>query len=217
MSPGNIMKEVIKKKLDIIGICDHNSAENVTALQKIGMNNDITVIGGMEVTTSEEVHVLALFESLDDLLELQEIIYESLPDDEHNVENQIIVNEKDEVVRFNKKLLVGASGLTVDDVVNLVHRKDGIAIASHVDRESFSITGQLGFIPDGILFDALEVMFPEQARKNPYYERFMFVTFSDAHYPWEIAQRFTTFLLKESSFVEIKKCLREMDRKRVLI
>ena len=61
MSPRNIIKEAKKKGLDIIGICDHNSAENFPAVEKSANKEGIKVIGGIEITSREEVHVLALF------------------------------------------------------------------------------------------------------------------------------------------------------------
>ncbi|MFH1297620.1 MAG: PHP domain-containing protein, partial [Bacteroidota bacterium] len=45
MSPRNIVTEAKKKGLDIIGICDHNSAENFPAVEKSAIKEGIKVIG----------------------------------------------------------------------------------------------------------------------------------------------------------------------------
>ena len=159
MSPRSIVKEAKRKGLHFIGICDHNSAENVGAAKKAGRSENIGVIGGMEVTSSEEVHILALFDEGSRLRALQQAVYRNLrgTNDARLYGDQVVVNEEDEVVRFNRKLLIGATEIPIHEVVNLIHRLDGLAIASHVDREGFGIIGQLGFIPEDLPLDALEI------------------------------------------------------------
>ena len=78
MSPRKIVREAKRKGLEVIGICDHNSAENVPAVEKNARKEGIRVIGGMEVTSKEEVHILALFDMEDKLFSLQEKVYENL-------------------------------------------------------------------------------------------------------------------------------------------
>ena len=143
----------------MIGICDHNSAENVACAKKVGEKEGLTVIGGIEVTSQEEVHILALFSEDRDLFELADLIYENLPgiNDERVFGEQIVVNEDDEVLGFNKRLLIGATVLPLRQIVDRIHSLSGLAIAPHIDRESFGIIGQLGFIPDGLELDGLEV------------------------------------------------------------
>ena len=219
MAPSRIIEKSRENKLDIIAICDHNSSENVEAVMKAACGQDIHVIPGMEVTSREEVHVLALFENKDNAMKFQEIVYENLPGE--NKEDlygiQVVVNEKSEVLGFNKKLLIGATTLAVEDIVKYIHAFNGLAIASHVDREAFSIIGQLGFIPPGLKLDALEI-----SPKIDYYEalekfnsNFPIVCSSDAHYLNEIGKGFTIFLLEKVNVYEIKKALREEDGRKI--
>ena len=159
MVPGVIVEEARRKELDVIGICDHNATENVPAVRKAAEKRRIVVLGGMEITSEEEVHVLALFDNDEKLFELQKKVYDNLPgrNDERVFGEQVIVNENDEVVDVNDRLLIGATGLPLQAIVDAIHSLCGLAIASHVDRESFGIIGQLGFIPEGLPLDALEV------------------------------------------------------------
>ncbi len=219
MSPKNIIKEAKKKGLHIIGICDHNSAENVPAVKKSAEKEEIKVIGGIEVTSKEEVHILALFEKDERLFSLQEIIYENLQgtNDESLYGEQIVANEEDEVVGFNKKLLIGATEISVKDVVDLTHKLNGLAIASHVDREGFGIIGQLGFIPDGLALDALEIMDPSKKHKIPGKQGFSFITSSDAHSLEEIGKRYTCFFMQEVNMAEMRKSLFGEDGREVRI
>jgi PHP family Zn ribbon phosphoesterase len=213
MVPGVIVEEAGRRGLEVIGICDHNSAENAWAVRKAAEKKKIAVLGGMEITSQEEVHVLALFGEDEKLLKLQKIVYDNLPgvNDERVFGEQVIINEKDEVVDISRRLLVGATTLPLGRIVQEIQALGGVAIASHVDRESFGIIGQLGFIPEGLELDALEVS-PrstlEQARAAfPELEAFPLVTFSDAHYPQDIGRRWTGFVAESPEPQEIKKAL----------
>jgi predicted metal-dependent phosphoesterase TrpH len=97
MSPKGIAEQAKIKEIDILGICDHNSSENVPALIKAAQKYEIVVLPGMEVTSQEEVHILALFDELESALELQEIIYAHLhgENDEKAFGMQVVVNEDD--------------------------------------------------------------------------------------------------------------------------
>jgi predicted metal-dependent phosphoesterase TrpH len=209
MSPRNIIREAKRKGLDIIGICDHNSAENFPAVEKSAVEEGIKVIGGMEITSREDVHILALFGYEQDLFLMQEAVYSKLHgvNDEEKYGMQVVVNEYDEVLSFNNKLLIGASELSVEEVVDLIHQFDGIAIAAHVDREGFSIISNLGFIPEDLDLDALEIIKPSEIDKINKGRDFVFITSSDAHFIHDIGKRFSCFLMQERTFEEIRKCL----------
>jgi len=220
MSPQAIARQAKIREIDIIGICDHNSVENVPALIKAAEQFDISVLPGMEVTSQEEVHILALFDKIEPALELQKIIYSNLPgeNDEEAFGMQVVVNEEGEVLRFNKKLLIGASTLSVNEVVETIHSLKGLAIAAHVDREGFSITGQLGFIPTDLGLDAVEISshmrFEDaKARFGPV---FPLTTSSDAHYLEDIGKVSTLFYIKDSSTEEIQKALLNKDGRKIL-
>lgn len=217
MSPKNIVKQAKDCGLDIIGICDHNSGENVLAVKRSAEQQGLSVIYGIEVTSKEEVHILALFESEKELLCMQNIIYDNLKG--INIENyygeQVIVNEYDEVLGFNNRLLIGATILSVDKIVDIIHELNGLAIAAHIDRESFSIIGQLGFIPDSLHFDALEISSKDKLPVNT--KPLPLISSSDAHTLAAIGSRFTLFLMKNTSFEEIRRSLLEENERKVMI
>jgi len=220
MSPKGILTSAKKKGLGIIGICDHNSSENALAVMKAAQKMKIHVFPGMEVTSQEEVHVLALFDEIENALNLQKFVYKNLPgeNDEQAFGMQVIVNEKEEVEGFSNKLLIGATTIPLKEVIRLIHSFSGIAIASHIDRESFSIIGQLGFIPDNLELDALEIspnISFEEARKRYAYD-YPLTCSSDAHYPDDIGKSFTTLLLEDATVAEIKKALKNEDGRRLI-
>jgi PHP family Zn ribbon phosphoesterase len=210
MSPRNVVQEAKRKGLQVIGICDHNSAENVPAVEKCAGKEGIKVLGGMEVTSKEEVHVLALFDTGEKLLSLQQIVHDNLhgTNDEKLYGDQVIANEEDEVLGFSKKLLIGSTEITIDKIVDLIHEFDGLAIAAHVDREGFGIIGQLGFIPEGLPLDALEITEPAKRGGIPRNEMFPFITSSDAHSLENIGKRYTVFVMEDASVEEMRRCFR---------
>lgn len=220
MSPGEIVKQAKIKKIDIIGICDHNSAENVPAVMKAAKNLPISILPGIEVTSQEEVHILALFDNFNNALKLQEYVYDNLPgeNDEEAFGMQVIVNEKAEVLGFNNKLLIGATTVSLEKIIRIIHNFSGIAIASHIDRESFSIISQLGFVPENLEIDALEIspnMAFEEAKKR-FKNNYPLTCSSDAHYPNDIGKGFTSFLLKDGTVAEIKKALRNEEERKLI-
>lgn len=224
MSPSRIVKRARAMKLDIVGICDHNSAENVQATINVSLEENITVFAGMEVTTREEVHILALFDEIRAVLNLQREVYEHLPSGENNETlfgPQIIANDLDEVEGYNRRLLIAATSLTLKELVTEIHNLGGLAIASHVDRETYGIIGQLGFIPDDLKLDALEIS-PRISRSDAYTRlpeitRFPLVAASDAHHLENIGKVTTSFLLEEPTIDEIKKAFANRDGRKVLL
>jgi PHP family Zn ribbon phosphoesterase len=220
MSPKGILTSAKNKEIDIIGICDHNSTENSLAVMNAARKMNIHVLPGMEVTSQEEVHVLALFDDIENTLELQDYVYKNLPgkNDVEAFGMQVIVNEKEEAQGFNDKLLIGATTIPLDEVIRMIHSFDGITIASHIDRESFSIISQLGFIPENLELDAMEIspnITFEEANKR-FKSIYPITCSSDAHYPDDIGKGFTTFLLQDVSVAEIKMALKNKDGRKLI-
>jgi PHP family Zn ribbon phosphoesterase len=213
MVPRDIVNEAGKKGIDVIGIADHNSAENVPAVRRAAEKEGLRVLGGMEVTTREEAHLLSLFDTDDGLLELQRVVYENLAgeNDEEAFGQQLVLDEENNVLDLNRRLLMGATDLSVDELVGLVHSLDGLAIASHIDRDRYGLIAQLGFIPEGLPLDALEISAKAAAegRMVEFRDKYSLplVTFSDAHILSDIGRSTTHFLVEEASTREIKSAL----------
>ncbi len=222
MSPMAIVKEAKKQNLQMIGICDHNSVENVEAVRMVGKRERLTVMGGIEITSQEEVHILGFFGKKTALQDIQDIIYKNLPgeNDENLFGEQTVADEYDRVIGSNKRLLIGATGLSVEKIVDTIHRLGGLAIASHIDRQSFSIIGQLGFVPQGLTLDALEISsLASRERRYSFSQRYDFplLTFSDAHCLEDIGRSFSSFLMEEASVEETKKALIGKEGRKTII
>ena len=123
MCPSTIVKKSLEKGLNVIAVCDHNSAENVGAVLRAGMARGLYVLPGMEINSSEEVHILAVFDHEGQAQTMQDIIYRHLegvnrPD---IFGEQIVVNEFDEVEGYSDRLLIGSTGLGLGEIVNEIH------------------------------------------------------------------------------------------------
>ncbi len=224
MSPREVVSAALAKGIDLIGICDHNSAENVLAVKKAGERNGLMVLGGMEVTSAEEAHLLVFFDDDDDLLDFQEFIYRNLAgrNDEHSFGLQVIADDEDGVSGFCEKLLIAATALPAEEIVAKARAAKGanLVIAAHVDRESFSIIGQLGFIPPELALDAVEVSAlssAEELRERfPDCRNYPVIAGSDAHHPDDIGSRFTLFTVEDGTAAELRKALTGRDGRKAV-
>jgi len=217
MSPRNIAARAGKLGIALLAVCDHNSAQNVAAVTKAAKANDVVVLPGMEICSREEIHVLAVFDDLGSDLMLESMMHEHLTgqNDPEAFGLQVISSECDEVLGYEDKLLIGAVDLTVETIVAKIHEMGGVAIASHIDRESYSVISQLGFIPDTLKFDALELsstIGDEEARgRFAGYVDKAFIRNSDAHDLEGMGKNTSEYLLDCPSFQEIQKALRSLD------
>lgn len=223
-TPPNIISSAIERGMHMIAVTDHNSAENVEAMIRCGKRHGLKVIPGMEVTTAEEVHLVCLFGSAECALEMQKAVYASLPPGENLAEffgRQSVMDEDGNETAECRKLLMGASGLPLDEVVRKVHELDGLVFAAHVDRPSFSVIANLGMVPPGANFDALEisaaVTSEEALAKFPQIAGWPLVTGSDAHVPEQIGSGPTLFLIEKLSIEEIRMALRGINERESLI
>jgi PHP family Zn ribbon phosphoesterase len=219
MSPREVVNAALKKGLDLIGVCDHNSAENVLAVKKAGERNGLMVLGGMEVASSEEAHILVFFDDDDDLLGFQKYVYGHLEgrNDEHAFGLQVIADDEDGVTGFCDRLLIAATSLPAEAIVAAARMAKGesLVIAAHVDREAFSLIGQLGFIPPRLPLDAVEISVhtavADAQRRFPDCAKYPVITGSDAHHPDDVGKRYTCFTVADGTISEIRKALAGRD------
>ena len=216
MSPINIVAKAKEVGLHIIAITDHNMVENSLYAHEIGKKIDLHVLFGMELQTLEEIHLLAIFDNFEHALSLQDKVYKLLPDIRNDADyfgDQVVVNEENEIVRFEDRLLLNSAQISVTAASLWIKSHGGLCIMSHIDRQTFSIISQLGYIPDDLTCDALEIRNKERiAELLPLImcKDVPFVSFSDAHYLTDIGKRRINLDLNEPSCKNISWALKHL-------
>ncbi len=223
MYPRAVVAKARAVGLDLIAVTDHNSGENAAAVAEAAAGTGLAVLPGIELATEEEAHILGLFEAGADLGPLLASVYENLPDVPSKrsfVKDQVIVDAEDCVTGFHPGCLIGATRFSVYDAVGLIHQHGGMAIASHIDREAFSVISQLGFIPPDLLLDAVEVSpllaFDEARAAYGPLTPLPLVRFSDAHRPEEIGRATMDLMMAAPSLAEVRLALAGRDGRKAL-
>ena len=222
MSPANIISEAKARGLDIIGITDHNTTRHCSLIKKLAAESGIFVMQGAEITTKEEVHCLAFFENSDTLNLLQYFLDLNLPDFKNKpliFGDQVQVDENENIIYTEEKLLINAISRSFEEIEAFVHENDGLFIPAHVDRMKNSIYSQLGFLPENMKADALELSasttFEKFSVNHPEVGRYTVITNSDSHFPGQIGTSFTFFHLEEPTFQEIKLAFKGIGGRKV--
>jgi predicted metal-dependent phosphoesterase TrpH len=218
MVPPVIVERALAAGLQGIAVCDHNAAANIPAIREAGAEAGLSVIPGMEVTTAEEIHLLALFDGEMGIGAFADLVGSRLPgtNDPDAFGDQIVVDSRGEPVALEERLLIGATDLGIRRIVEEIHGLGGLAIASHVDKPVFSLISQLGFIPPELGLDAVELSrHAGEVHRYPLGD-LPVVRSSDAHFPEEIGRAVTAFLVAEATVAEIRLALRRERGRRVV-
>ncbi|MRS02527.1 hypothetical protein EG832_04780 [bacterium] len=205
MIPPLIVEYALDLGLNLIAITDHNSSANIEAVQKAAQNTPLHVLPGMELQTREEVHSLCLFDSLEQIMLLQKLVSETLPQIENDPEHfgeQFVVDETGEFIRREEQLLLVSSSLTLNDAWKVVTDLGGLFIPAHVNRKAFGLLENLGLVPTDIQIEALEIskhISPTEAvRQFPQIKGYPLLQDGDVHRLDEFSEKMTLFLEKPS-------------------
>ena len=224
MSPRNIVRKALEEKLDIIGITDHNSTRQCREVCREASKAGITVYTGVEVTTKEEVHCLAFFETFDILDAFQEYLNRYLPDimNHPNLFGYQVVVDEEENIRYEEpKLLISAISQSISQVEEAVHHMGGLFIPAHINRQKFSLTSQLGFVPPDLNADAFELSkhtsVEDFLKQFPYLRGRTFIRNSDAHQPEAIGSIHTRLRMEHTGFDEFRKALQGKEGREVVL
>lgn len=223
MSPKNIVQKALEQDLQIIGITDHNSTLQCSVVIDEAAKKGLTVYPGVEVTTKEEIHCLAFFRTVEVLNEFQSYLDEYLPFVKNNPDlfgYQVVVDENENIVHEEEKLLISALRIGIDMVEELVHQLDGIFIPAHINKPKDSLISQLGFVPATLKADAFELsrhVSTEFFRKQKRFSEETFVRNSDAHTLDQIGGEYTYFEMESTDFSEFCLALRNQSGRKVSV
>lgn len=187
MIPPVIVEEALKHDINLIAITDHNSTANIHAVTEAAKGTGLAVLPGMELQTKEEVHVLCLFDDLDQAQAWQRTVDARFPDllnDEEKIGEQYVVDATGMFIRKEPRMLISNINLSLEEAVEGVKELGGIVIPAHVERRAYGLLAVLGFAPH--IFEALEVShhtsIAEAGHQFPDVKRFPILQSGDVHY-----------------------------------
>lgn len=210
MTPNNIVNMSLIKGLDAIGITDHNSIDNVEAVMKVASGR-LLVVPGIELQTNEEIHLLAYFKSLDALISFNDFLKDRAPFGKNVPSifgNQLVIDEDDRMISNKEDLLLASMNISLDEAIWEIKKRDGAAVPAHINRGSFSLISQLGFVPENLEGYLLEVTssYPED---NPLFNGRRLIRSSDAHNLASILEADNFLKVPEMSLSGLVESLKE--------
>lgn len=208
MSPHEIIVRAKSRGLDMIAVSDHNSTLHCELTVILGREAGLTVLRAAEVTSAEDVHSLVILPDEEATLSFQEWIDSHCAYMPHNPDifgDQVVIDRDENIIREIDHFLPAALNASIDEVESAAHSHGALFIPAHIDKPSMSILSQLGFIPDDLFIDAVEVI-----RSVPNL-LFPVIRNSDAHIPEHIGRRYTDYMLENASFDELSKALKGED------
>lgn len=206
MIPPLLVSRAAERGLNLLGIVDHNSAGNARSVIQAAAQSGLVVKPGLEVETKETVHLVCLFDTADQALDLQDLIYRHLPTlppgaSGRSLGPQRLVDAEGQVLSCEERPLFMACDLSAAQAAKAARDRGGLVIAAHVDRRAHGLLGVLGFAPADLLLDALEAgpggLAPGQ------------VASSDAHRLPEIGTRHILF---EADSCTVERLARTLSR-----
>ena len=206
MTPANIAGMASICGLNIVALTDHNSVKNCRAFFAAAKKHGIIPVAGMEMTTAEEVHIVALFptleaaEAFDAEYQKYRVLYKNRTE---IFGDQLIVDENDDVVGVEENLLINASTLSIPESTSLAEKYGAAVFPAHIDRDENGVIAVLGGLPDTPVFNTVELR--DGTKREEYIEKHgldqkLILTDSDAHRLWEINEAENFVMLRDEPY-----------------
>jgi PHP family Zn ribbon phosphoesterase len=216
MTPNNIAGMAAIKGLNVLALTDHNTAKNCPAFFEACKRQGIIPIAGIELSTEEDIHLVCLFEELEDAMKFDAVLEEHLLPIDNRPEifgEQLILNANDEPIGEVQKLLISPTDLPIDEAIKLARSYGAHVHPAHIDRESNGIIAILGDIPSEYGFKIFEMRDRSNAERimgtvEELNEKNILVC-SDAHQLWNISEAENSFLIDDEPYSS------RLDRKRI--
>ncbi len=220
-TPNNIAGMATLCGLNIVALTDHNTCKNCPAFFEAAKRYGIIPVAGLELTTSEDIHVICLFEELeaamnfDSDLQSHRILVKNRTD---VFGNQLILNGEDELIATEPNFLSNATDISLEDVPKLIESYGGISYPAHIDRQANGIISVLGTLPETPYFGIVEINRREKV--DEYVEKYSLkdkkiIVSSDAHYLTDMRDKenyfelddepYSSSLVRQNLFKELRK------------
>ena len=181
----NILNMAKLCDIDFLAITDHNAGLNAIAARPLAERLGIVLVPGVEVATSEDIHVLCYFKSFDVLgifcSELYDHMYK-MPFNTKLYYTQTVLDSDDNDIGCVRSFLGIATDVDLYTLEAAVEEKGGVVVPAHVDKDANSMIATLGCVPEDFRCKAVEVTkFCDEKLRRKLGEKYMIFTNSDAH------------------------------------
>jgi PHP family Zn ribbon phosphoesterase len=218
MSPKALVARLKECEIDWFAITDHNSMANCPAYAKVAKKAELYFSWGVEIQSSEEIHILAYFDVQEQAQAFDRELYASLLPIENDANffgDQVIIDENENIISMEQRALINSSLWDLSHVVKKIRAYGGFAVPAHVDAGTNSIISQLGFMPEEPTFElfGLTAGMNEESWKDeqPYFAKRSFLKASDAHYLADIGSGYSELYLENASIAELRKAALKQD------
>lgn len=188
MTPHNIARMAVLKGLQVIAVTDHNSLKQQHVMAEVARQYGLTYLYGVEIQSQEEVHILGYFTSEKDVDAMQRWI----EDHQIKVKNrpayfgeQILYDTNDQIIEEEPVALIFSLNASLESCIKAIHHKGGKAVLAHLYGRKYGLIQQLGFIPEGLRIDGVELCDPREVpffkNEYPQYAQLPILCNSDAH------------------------------------
>ncbi len=215
MIPPLIVERALQAGLDLIAIADHNASANAAAVMDAARGTGLRVLPGMELLTREEVHLVCLFDTLEQSAAWQFEVDRALPNLRNRAEalgEQFVVDAAGDFVRRDERMRSIAANIALERAVARVDALGGLAIPAHIDRPAYGLIPTLGFFPPGLNVVAAElsrrISAAEARRRFRLPENIALIRASDAHWLDAIGSAVTEFELETRSVESLRRALK---------
>ncbi len=195
MTPANIAGMAMLNGLQIVALTDHNTCKNCPAFFAHAKKFGLVPVAGMELTTSEDIHVVCLFRTLEAALDFDSFVASHRPFIQNKPEifgHQYLMDDQDDIIGEEQNLLINAADISLEQAFNEVSKRSGVCYPAHIDRQSNGIIAMLGDFPPDPVFTSFELRdaekFGELAQRFPIISGLVKTQASDAHYLTDISE-----------------------------
>ena len=191
-TPNNIAGMAYLSGIKIVALTDHNSVKNCPAFFEAAKRYGIIPVAGLELTTSEDIHLVCLFEHLDSALKFDQYLQTRRVLIKNRTDifgDQLILGAEDEIIGSEENLLPNATTISLDEAPALVAEFGGICYPAHIDRDANGIIAILGTLPPTPVFNCVEMR--DADKISEYKEKYelsdkTIIVSSDSHYLTDI-------------------------------
>jgi hypothetical protein len=225
MDPPSIVKRCVAAGLHAVGVVDHNSAQNARSVVDAARGTGLLVIPGIEAQSSEEIHLVLLFEHYQAALAFEaEVVRPALPRVRCRRDvfgRQYKFDAAGRVVGEEETLLLNSLELDAAEILSRAGEYAAVRIAAHADRPMNGYLYTLGILPSGPVPDCFEFSGVHAAqsaiRRWQLQGRARVIISSDAHSLSQIVPGRTALHLDRLDFAGVSRAITSGSGERVVM